>query len=37
MSYVFNAGLITPLDTRLPNGFSLINKISFIFMNMQMR
>ena len=32
MSYVFNVGLITPWDTRLPNGFP-----SLIFMNVQVR
>ena len=37
MSYVFNLGQITPLDTSLPNVFSLLFKISLIFMNMQMR
>ena len=30
-------GLITPLCTRLSNGFALLSKFSLIFMNMQMR
>ena len=37
MPYVFNLGLITPLDTSLANGFPSFYKISLIFMNMQMR
>ena len=38
MSYVFNLGLITPLHTIMhPCCFSLIIKISLIFMNMQKR
>ena len=37
MSYVFNLGLITCLNTSLPNGFFIINKFSFTFKNMQMR
>ena len=37
MSYVFNLGLVTSLDTCSPNGFSLIFKFSLIFMNNQMR
>ena len=37
MSYVFSVGLITPLDTSLPNVFSFIFKFSLIFMNMQTR
>ena len=37
MSNVFNVGLITPLDTSLPNVFfSFIFKFSLIFINMQM-
>ena len=37
MFFEFNLGLITPLDTSLPKGFSPIFKISFIFMYMQIR
>ena len=37
MSYVFNLGLITPLHIIVYQCFSLIFKISLIFMNMQMR
>ena len=37
MSYVFNLGLITPLHTIVYPCFSLIFKISLIFMNMQMK
>ena len=37
MFYVFDLGLITLLNTSLPNGFSLIFKFSLIFMNMQMK
>ena len=37
ISYAFNLGLITPLDTSLPNGFSIVFKFSLIFMNIQMR
>ena len=38
MSYVLNVGLITPLDTSLPNAFSFIFKFSLInIMNMLMR
>ena len=36
MSYVFNVGLITPLDTNLPSVFPHF-KLSLIVMNMQMR
>ena len=37
MSYVFNLDLITPLHTIVYLCFSLIFKISLIFMNMQMK
>ena len=37
ISYVFYLGLITPLHTIVYPCFPLIFKISFIFMNMQMR
>ena len=36
-SYGFNVGLITHWGTSLSNGFVLIFKFSFIFMNRQIR
>ena len=36
ISYVFNLGLITPLDTSLPMVFPYFLKKILLFMNMQM-